>query len=686
MNAAQSKAILGTILLLLVVAAGIAHFAAMRLSDTSATTSEAQRPIVQMATLVDATGDLMLADVLARPRDFAPMAGAEINPGYTSAAQWVRLQLTSSADLAAILALSPSFIDLIDVYVGPDRPATDAGAFMHLAMGDHRPLPADAVSGIDNAIELALVGGVTREVFIRLKSVNSALALSVSLYPTSEHVMRTTATGLALGGWFGGMAILLATQLVFFSVDRRASYLLIAASILGAMLVYSGTAGLSRLLLFPDGGVGNDYFTALPIWFGQVATALAAINVLDLRARSRWSYWVVLAGAGVGALGFVAVFLGYHRDFTPFGSMVMVLQGTILMMQSLRIANDGGWEGRLKAAAYMVLFLGLLITLVQRVGIIPVPVWNGHAYAASNLLHALLLTGAMAARLRTSEAMNRQMREDAVVAALLAQKRAEDMVAERTRELEQAKLVAEDALAAELETQRQQVQFMEVISHQYRTPLAGLRSNVESIGLSLGPDDEANQRRLDRVRSSIVRLVEVLEVNLARSRLQGPRFRAEMGAINLAELVRRAGGRGQDLLNGASICMEIAEAADHVSVDGDEDMLVIAIINLLENGAKFSTGPSPRVVLACDVVGDTCVITVRDQGIGIPASDLDAIRQGGIRGSNVGEILGTGMGLSLVERIASVHGGRLSIQSTVGEGTEVAIHLPLPSPSGPASV
>lgn len=676
MSAAQSKAILGVILLLIIVVAAMVQFSSMGLFARYAGVHEAPPRIIEMATLVDADGAMTLADVLERPGDFTPIAGAEINPGYTPSAQWVRLQLASSVDLPAILALSPSFIDIVDVYVGPRSPAADAGAFTHLALGDHRPLPADAVSGIDNAVEIALVGGTTRDVFIRLKSVNSALALSVSIYPTSEHVMRTTATSLALGGWFGGMAILIAIQLVFFSVDRRASYLLIAASILGAMLVYSGTAGLSRLLLFPDGGVGNDYFTALPVWFGQVATALAAINVLDLRARSRWSYWAVLAGAGVGVIGFGAVFLGYHRDFTPFGSMVMVAQGTILMMQSLRIAIDGGWENRLKAAAYMVLFLGLLITLVQRVGIIPVPIWNGHAYAASNLLHALLLTGAMAARLRASEAMNRQMREDAVVSALLAQKRAEDMVAERTRELEQAKVVAEEALAAEFETQRQQVQFMEVISHQYRTPLAGLRSNVESIGLSLAADDAANQRRLARVRSSIVRLVEVLEVNLARSRLQGPRFQADKAAISLATLVRRAGSRGQDLLNGATICIEIAADAEHVVVHGDDDMLVLAIINLLENGAKFSIGPSPKVVLSCDVLDGNCAITVRDEGLGIPEADLDAIRQSGVRGSNVGEILGTGMGLSLVDRIVAVHGGTMTIESVLGQGTAVRIDLP----------
>ncbi len=91
------------------------------------------------------------------------------------------------------------------------------------------------------------------------------------------------------------------------------------------------------------------------------------------------------------------------------------------------------------------------------------------------------------------------MTAEALLASQVAEQHANTtMVEEKTRELAVAKKVAEDALRAELQSQEQQVRFMEVISHQYRTPLAAIRSNVDAIGVSLPDSDAANRERLER--------------------------------------------------------------------------------------------------------------------------------------------------------------------------------------------
>jgi signal transduction histidine kinase len=289
----------------------------------------------------------------------------------------------------------------------------------------------------------------------------------------------------------------------------------------------------------------------------------------------------------------------------------------------------------------------------------------------------LLLTGALAVRLRDAEAMNKTMTAQALMAAQAAERHAKAMIEEKTSELSAAKRTAEDALRAELLSQEQQVRFMEVISHQYRTPLAVIRSNVDSIGLSLPRSDQANRDRLDRVRRGIVRLVETLEVNLARSRLQGPTFAPHLRPTSLGELVAAAAARGGDLLQGR-ILVEITPHAEAADVMADTEMLGIAIINLLENAVKYSAlaGDLP-VTLSCSTEEGLGIIAVIDQGMGIPADEVAGIMGRSVRGSNVHSIEGSGLGLSLVSRIAAAHGGTVEINSMSGSGTTIRLIVPL---------
>lgn len=650
--------------------------AALALMPISAIAQAADVPglAAEMSVMEDPSGAFSLPDVLAQRHKFAPIRGFHVNPGYTSSTVWVRVAVGTGTSQTVLLALSPNFVDFVDVFVPTDR---DGSAYEAIALGDHRPLPNDDFSGIENVVVLDLEAGETSEVYIRLQSVNSALSLFAEFYSPGAHTMRNTLASLGFGVWFGGMAILIVVQLVFFSFDRRAIYLLVAASTFGAVLVYGGTAGLSRVLLFPQGGIGNDLFTALSVWFGQIATSLAAASVLDLRAKSRSAYWATQFSVLVGLAGTVATFAGYHRSVAPLGSLAMIAVASIVLFESVRLARREGLEAKLNAIAFLVLWLGLMLTLAQRAGLTDMPDWVGHAYAVSNLVYVLLLTGAMAVRLRAAESLNRAMREEALVAAEAARQQANAMVVERTRELDEAKRVAEDALNAELASQQQQVRFMEVISHQYRTPLAGLRSNVDSIGLSLPASDTANHQRLARVRGSIVRLVEVLEVNLARARLQGSAFRPELTPVPVAEAIRAAAARGKDLMQ-HDIDVDIGPGMEGVRALIDADMIGIALINLIENAMKFSASRAkPAVTLSCALVDGEVVICVSDEGIGIPQDEIAGVAALSTRGSNARHIPGSGTGLSLVSRIVSAHGGSLGLDSRLGEGTTVRIGLPV---------
>lgn len=626
--------------------------------------------------LIDPTRAATLADVLADPADFRAVRGSGVNLGYRRDAAWLRLVIPAVADGTVFLSLAPNFVDVVDVYVSEGGNGVAAADFVRYEFGDHRPLPEDGLSGLEDVVPLEMRAGRETRVYIRMAAENSSLNISASLYSPAQHTIQVTTVALLSGLWLGGMAALLVTQLVFFYFDRKSFYALLAFSTLGAMLVYIGNLGLSRLFLFPEGGLANDVFLAASVWLGLAASSLAATAILELPGRLPWMNRLMLFGAAVGVVGVVCAFLGLNLDFAPLGAWVGILLATVGMVLGFLGVRTRRSGVRTRAAAYFILWFGAVATLVQRAGIWDLPNWVAHAYAVSCLIQTLLLTASLALRLRAVEAMNKAMSADALSAAQAAERHAVALVAERTRELAAAKQVAEDALRAELESQARQVRFMEVISHQYRTPLASIRSNVDSIGLSLPAADHDNRRRIDRVRRGIVRLVETLEINLTRSRLQGPSFTPRPERLALAAFSEVVAARGRDFLHG-EIHVVVAPGAEAVVVMADAEMLAIALLNLIENAVKFSVqaGGGP-VLLICEARPGAAAVAVRDQGIGIPAVELDAVVGRCVRGSNARAIEGSGLGLSLVSRIVAAHDGTMEITSTEGKGTTVSVVLP----------
>jgi two-component system, OmpR family, sensor kinase len=113
-------------------------------------------------------------------------------------------------------------------------------------------------------------------------------------------------------------------------------------------------------------------------------------------------------------------------------------------------------------------------------------------------------------------------------------------------------------------------------------------------------------------------------------------------------------------------------------VSGDPELLYYAFSNLVSNAFKYS--PEGGIVTLAARTKDGFVeVVVEDRGLGIPAEEIDRVRERYYRASNVGSISGTGVGLHLVDRIVRRHGGVLEIDSEIGRGTRMTVSLPIES-------
>ncbi|MGI9135825.1 MAG: sensor histidine kinase [Candidatus Nanopelagicales bacterium] len=217
--------------------------------------------------------------------------------------------------------------------------------------------------------------------------------------------------------------------------------------------------------------------------------------------------------------------------------------------------------------------------------------------------------------------------------------------------------------------------FVANVSHELKTPVGALSLLAEAIATS--PDDVEQVRHFaERMQLEASRLGHLIQEVIDLSRLQGddPALRAEIVPVD--ELVVRGIDELRTAANAASIEFVRGEPCDAL-IYGDRNQLLTALRNLLANAVAYSP-PNTRVAIDCRVNGSIIDISVTDQGVGIPASELERIferfyRVDPARSRVTG---GTGLGLAIVKHVCQNHGGECTVWSEVGVGSTFTLRLP----------
>ena len=239
-------------------------------------------------------------------------------------------------------------------------------------------------------------------------------------------------------------------------------------------------------------------------------------------------------------------------------------------------------------------------------------------------------------------------------------------------EIEQRRRL-ERELSASLDTERQlreeQADFTRLVSHEFRTPLATIRNATEMIALAGRGIDPDARDRLAGIGVSLDRLSALIDRFLSGSRETA--FHPEPLPPDdlLADVMLHF-----DMVGGGDR-LQVRPATDVAELRADADMLLTAMINLIDNALKYAPGDSP-VELAILAEGDSVVIRVSDRGIGIPDADRARIGRRFVRASNTTPGTGTGMGLYATRRLVSYHGGEVVLTPRPGGGTIAEIRLP----------
>ncbi|MHB1345726.1 MAG: HAMP domain-containing sensor histidine kinase [Thermoleophilia bacterium] len=229
--------------------------------------------------------------------------------------------------------------------------------------------------------------------------------------------------------------------------------------------------------------------------------------------------------------------------------------------------------------------------------------------------------------------------------------------------------------------------FVANVSHELKTPLAGISLLAATLQNAVHDDPEGARGFAERLNGEIQRLTDLVQDLLALSILDdGRSFKGERAErIDLTRIAEQVveDQRSRAEQRGIELSLRGPEAA---VVVGDEVALATLVRNLVDNALRY-TEPDGHVHLKVDHDSREVRITVRDDGIGIPRDDRDRIferfyRVDKARSRDTG---GTGLGLSIVKNVAAVHGGTVEVESAVGVGSTFTVRLPAaPPPTGAA--
>jgi PAS domain S-box-containing protein len=250
------------------------------------------------------------------------------------------------------------------------------------------------------------------------------------------------------------------------------------------------------------------------------------------------------------------------------------------------------------------------------------------------------------------------------------QKRLEEALRDRTRQLAEA--------------DRRKDEFLAMLAHELRNPLAPLRNAAQVLQL-LGPDATKFRWATDVVNRQVQLMTRLVDDLLDVARIARGKVKLQKGAVELRTIVARAVETSSPLIDARKHDLTISLPSEPVWLEADPARLAQVLINLLNNAAKY-TEEGGRIGLTAEREGSAVVLRVRDTGVGIPPEVLphvfDLFTQEGRSQGRSQE--GLGIGLALVRGLVEMHEGSVEATSPgVGRGSEFTVRVPaLPEAPG----
>ena len=220
--------------------------------------------------------------------------------------------------------------------------------------------------------------------------------------------------------------------------------------------------------------------------------------------------------------------------------------------------------------------------------------------------------------------------------------------------------------------------FVANISHEFRTPLAAIQGFAETLLDGALEDSENGKRFIRIIYEHALRLGHLTEDLLKLARIEAGQLQLEIQPVNILQIMDPCIETTRIKAKQKGLILETDPVSESPLLHGDVRLLQEALQNLLDNAVRY-TSPGGRIRIHAAVQGSEMTISVSDTGIGIQRADQLRIFERFYRAdaARSRESGGTGLGLSIAKHLVEAHGGRIRVESEIGQGSTFSIYLPL---------
>lgn len=592
-----------------------------------------------------------------------------LSRGYTLSSSWLRLSLTQEElNRFDYLWMEPSHVNEIEVFYQMDTNPSDAASFLKVSLGDHHPAQSQPLQHFRPIFPLKMVRENLAyaefaalgeyQLYIRVRT-TSAHAFKAKLL-TDTALVRDTNQYLFFYAGFTTIAIILAAFSFFIAFRLRDKiYFWYAFYLLTIMAAYMPITGTFFLLFESAPGYVSDIFSGAGTGLGFFCFSTLCLSLLiQAGGVNLWvkRYLQLTALAGL-LMALSSPFEFYVYLAGPVGTNAALFSLVLMICFAKRLKGSSTGDKFIFSALFLTA-AGVLVNFGRIMGWFPENTFTVHFFQLTSLFHMLLLNQAFAERVMTAE-------KKALKAAQASEQRAKQLAEGMNRELINV-LDQEKALRAE------QDRFIDMVSHEYRTPLSILKTNLEILELKEKPD-WTGRHNLQVMLQASERLQEVFDKSINggqwKKALKGKSERRELVALldNIVDEAHLMWDKVRFRYKVAVNCAWYKEL--------DPALMKTVVFNLVDNARKYSSDPKAIVVsLREDKAVSALVLSVKNPVDALVKSKDINLQDKYVRGVNSVGTSGLGLGLNLVTQILDQQGDDFRIVTSEGE-FEVQVYI-----------
>jgi signal transduction histidine kinase len=214
-------------------------------------------------------------------------------------------------------------------------------------------------------------------------------------------------------------------------------------------------------------------------------------------------------------------------------------------------------------------------------------------------------------------------------------------------------------------------------AHNLRAPLVAMASMLEVVQDGyMGDTDDKLQKHLFRIDQRVQNMLLMIDELMTLAKSQSKQRRLEYRPVDLKVVTDRIHQTFQEKAGQKNLSFKVIVPEDLPKIKGDQEMVEQMLENLVSNAIKYTPEGGHIGMTFWPGANETVRIVLSDSGIGIPKDEIPRLFTEFFRASNVKNVIGTGLGLTIVKEIVDQHGGQIQVESEEGLGTTFVIHLP----------